>query len=361
MAGMDLTGKKVVHKAFGEGMVLSHEHREDAEDSLRIDFSGTVKEFKYPSAFQGFLSVKDAEDSIGITEDLETLLKSRQQEKENQLKRWEEMSRPVIRKPEKNEREERPAVVQGRIRKIGERGNVAIKSNYNDGGRNRERIGFHGVCSNPVMWNNIEVEKRIWCTQPECMCMQYYQGIVSREAVEDYYIQKGVCIESRMLVDWRASAGTHHNGPRKGMPMKLLKAGKDSLAVLTTRFPGERECDRVIFAAFLIGEDYEGDNREDGYVAAGPGYRISLNEEECRKLLFWNYFANEGDPERPAWASGLHRYLSDIESAQILRDIAEVKKNTKDEAPAADFLKHYCELHRIDMESIPEPKGALRL
>ena len=361
MSKLDLTGKSVLHKAFGEGKVLSHEHLEDAEDTLRIVFSGTTKEFKYPSAFEKFLIAADALTGAAIAENLQTLHDRKQQEKDAQVQRWEAMTRPVIRVPEKKEREIRPTADKIRIRKIGTRGNVAIKSNYNDGGKNNERIGFAGVCSDGMIWNNIEVEKRIWCTQPECMCMQYYQGQVPKKAVEDLFVERGCCIESRMLVDWKASAGTHHNGPRKGMPMKLLNAGKDSLAVLTTRFPGERESDRVIFAVFLIGEDYEGDNQEDGYVAAGPENRLSLNEEECRKVLFWNYFANESDSSRPAWASGLHRYLSDEESAQILRDIAEVKKETKDAAMAKNLLEHYCELHKINPEEIPEPKGALKL
>ena len=45
--GIDLIGKKVVHKAFGEGVVIAHEHRENAEDVLQIDFSGTIKPFMY--------------------------------------------------------------------------------------------------------------------------------------------------------------------------------------------------------------------------------------------------------------------------------------------------------------------------
>ena len=47
MSKLDLTGKTVLHKTYGEGKVLSHEHLEDAEDTLRIVFSGVTKEFKY--------------------------------------------------------------------------------------------------------------------------------------------------------------------------------------------------------------------------------------------------------------------------------------------------------------------------
>ena len=83
--------------------------------------------------------------------------------------------------------------------------------------------------------------------------------------------------------------------------------------------------------------------------------------EPHRKMLFWNYFRNANDAARPAWSSGLFRYLSDNEAVQILRDAAGVKSGTKDAAPAGEFLEHYCDIHAIDPETVPEPSGALKL
>lgn len=189
--------------------------------------------------------------------------------------------------------------------------------------------------------------------------MQYYRGEITREQLDERFNEMLVCIESDQLRNWKTLAGRHHNGPRKGMAMRLLYAKKNSLAVLTTRFPQEKEKDRVIYAVFLVEDYYEGNDREDGIVEAEPKYRLSLNLEECKQMPFWKYFANEKQPEKPAWSTGLFRYISDNESAQILKDIAKIKKGTKDEALAAEFLTEYCSLHDIDAGYISTSSGAL--
>ena len=81
-----------------------------------------------------------------------------------------------------------------------------------------------------------------------------------------------------------------------------------------------------IFGVFLIDEYFAGDDREEGYVVCHSKWRIELRPDEARQILFWNYYANRNAPERIVFGSGLHRYLSDIRAAQILRDIIQVKK-----------------------------------
>ena len=355
-----MIGAKVIHKVYGEGTVTGR-----SDGYIKVRFAAGEKEFPFLRAFDGFLTTEDP----AILEELEKLRKAAREEqarREEEVRKAEEARRAELARQEELSRiaaEQRRSATNAerttRSRRP-EGSNLAFKCNYNNGGRNEERIGFFGVCTDDVIWHNIEVEKRVWCTQPECPCMQYYQGRITRKELDERYdIGNSVCIESDQLRSWRTSAGMHHNGPRKGLAMKLLHAGKDCLAVLTTRFPGEKERDRVIFAVFLTDDFYEGDDREDGFVTARPVYRLSLNLAESRNMLFWKYFSNANDPERPAWSSGLHRYISDTESAQILRDIATIKKGTKDETLAANFLEHYCQMHGMDPESISAPAGAL--
>lgn len=362
MAGLDVTGMKVIHKAFGEGTVKTL-----SDGYITVQFATGEKMFTYPKAFDGFLSTDDPALLSDLEEwkRIEVKKKARREEEARlaELRRQEEKARreELARAAAEARMKSAPAE-RTRAEKTERRKNVAFKCNYNNGGRNAKRIGFCGVYSDEIIWNNIEVEKRTWCNQPQCKCQQYYQGKLTRQMLEDAYkAREAVCSESNILVDWRMFAGWHHNGPRKNLPMKLLFAEKNRLAVLTTRFPGEEEKNRLIFAVYLIDDAYQGDDKIDGFVAAGAEYRLCFSLEESRKLLFWNYFRNANDAARPAWSSGLHRYLSDTEAVQILRDAAEVKRGTADEKPAADFLKHYCEVHRIDAESVPEPKGALKL
>ena len=91
------------------------------------------------------------------------------------------------------------------------------------------------------------------------------------------------------------------------------------------------ECDRYIFAVFLVNDFKTGDDEEQGYVssksdAPDSEYRIKLSREEAIRMPYWKYHANENDPGKSAWSKGLHRYLEDDEASMILRDIVMVKK-----------------------------------
>lgn len=148
-----------------------------------------------------------------------------------------------------------------------------------------------------------------------------------------------VCYESAMLRDWRAFAGVAQTGEHKGRPMKLKQVQINSLAVLTTRLPNEPEENRLIFAVFLVDDTYEGDAREEGYVSTSSRYKIEMTPSEAQKLKFWNYYSCPNAPEVIKFGSGLHRYLSDEQAAQILRDIAALKKRTAQESLAREFFR----------------------
>lgn len=141
--------------------------------------------------------------------------------------------------------------------------------------------------------------------------------------------------------------------------MKLSKVQINSLAILTSREPNAPEADRFVFGVFLVDEAYEGDRRDEGYVTTSSKYKISLTQEEAKKILFWKYYHNDNAPKKVAWGQGLHRYLSDIQAASVLHDIWRVKAGTKDEGVAKEFLDYFCRIHDIDFAGLPVLKGAL--
>lgn len=143
-------------------------------------------------------------------------------------------------------------------------------------------------------------------------------------------------------------------------PMKLNKVQVNSLAILTTRVPYAPEKDRFVFGVFLVDEAYEGDNREEGYVTTSSKYKLSLSLEEAKKILFWNYYHNENAPEKAAWGQGLHRYITDVQAACILRDIAQIKANTSEQKLAIEFLDYFCNINGLDKDELPELDGALQ-
>ena len=111
---------------------------------------------------------------------------------------------------------------------------------------------------------------------------------------------------------------------------------------------------------FLVDDADEGNNVNEGFVRSDSQYRIELSPEEATQLLFWNYHANDTKPERAVWGQGLYRYTNNIEAVQILRDIVKVKKDLCEKKFAEEFLAHFCDIKKINLEEIPEPNGALK-
>lgn len=239
--------------------------------------------------------------------------------------------------------------------------NIAFKCNYCDGGQKDNGIGYIKACSNEMIKYNIEIAHHRWCCDKGAPCRQYYNGDISRKELDSFSESGGfVCYESQMLRNWTAFAGFVLTGQNKQKPMKLNKVQINSLAVLTTRKVNDREADRFVFGVFLVDEAYKGDNRDEGYVTTSSKFKLSLTEKESRNILFWNYYYNENAPEKPMWGQGLHRYISDIQAASMLRDIFEVKRGTKDEKLAQEFFAYFCAINGIDADNMPIREGALQ-
>lgn len=160
---------------------------------------------------------------------------------------------------------------------------------------------------------------------------------------------------------WNIGLGVTQSGGRKGKPIRLRNARTNSLALLTAKPAKTKEKDRFIFAVFLIDEINEADNSISGNIVANPKFRIRLSPGEAEELKFWDYYFNMNNPERIVFGSGLHRYITDIQSSQILVKIQELKKGTEDEQLCKEFLEHFCNLKSIDIDSLPAPSGPLQI
>jgi len=346
---MNLVNQIVVHKIFGEGTVVTHDDK-----YLTIFFAIGEKKFTFPDAFNNFLTAKDSATSNKIT----ILLKEAADEILRNQQETEQMYEFIRQsKAQSAELKTKKSSV-----KTYPRANIAFKCNFCDGGQSESQIGFAGVCSDENIFSNIKIENRTWCNSTDCACFHYYiEKITRRELVSLFENGHLICYESQMLNHWKARAGIVQNGEHKGKPMRLNQVQANSLCVLTTRDPQSKEDDRYIFAVFLVDETYEGDERKEGYVGTQSKLRIKLMPKEARSLLFWNYHANKNNSDVAMWNTGLHRYLEDVQAAQILRDIAIVKKRTEDETLASEFYQYFCVINGIETSSLGEPAGALHI
>ena len=335
MISLDST---VIHKSFGTGKVMKQDN-----GIITVAFSDCERRFQFPEAFRQYLKFEDDKLNMSIQNEIKIL----DDEKQKAL------SKPTV--PTLSDQTKR-AVRKRR----GERPNIAFKCNFCDGGANRSSIGYNGVCSDEIIYNNIELEHRTWCSTEGCGCMQYMNGEITRQQLDEMCTDGGfVCYESQMLREWKAMAGIVQRGDRIGQPMRLNNVQRNSLCVLTTRDPMSTEEDRYIFAVFLVDDTYGGDEQEEGFVSTRSEYRVMLSYKEAHKMPFWKYHANGKNRENAVWSQGLQRYMDDTQAMLILHDICELKRGTSDEGLANRFLATFSEIARIDVDSIGKPNGAL--
>lgn len=339
-----MLGRIVFHKAFGPGTISSIK-----DGKIIVSFKEGPKTFVYPDAFNRFLTSSDQELMDEVNADL--------------ISAKAALEKKLLPSPQILSTPSTPKAQAHKKQKLVEHASIAFKCNFCDGGKSPDCIGFNGVCSDALIEYNICKEKHIWCSSNESPCRLYLEGEISRDELDAMMRGGGgldsVCYESQMLRDWRASAGVVQTGADKGRPMRLLQVQRNSLAVLTSRDPYSRDDTRFIFAVFLVDDNYEGDHREAGYVSTASNWKIALSPHEARKVLFWNYYFCPRAPEKIVFGSGLHRYLTDVQAAQILRDIAEIRVDPNARKFARDFFEHFCKVNGIDKGDVPPPNGGL--
>ena len=340
---MNLVGQKVHHDKFGEGIINS----QTDQGYLTVWFKDGEKQFKYPNSFLKSLTLVDQTiQNKANNEAIESQKNSRQET----IIIVENIRENLNRKRTKE---------TGRVYR---RENVAFKCTFCDGGKSSDHIGFNGLCSAEIIQYNVQVKKHRWCTAPDSLCYQYSTGYIKSYSELKDRSQKFdfICYESAMLRDWSAYAGVSRGEKRNEIPMKLKWVRTNNLAVLTTRLPHAEEKDRYIFAVFLVTKADEGDADDTGFVSAGDSqYRIEMNPNEARKLRFWDYYFCPNAQNQIIFGSGLHRYLSDNQAVQILKDIVRIKNGTPQQKIAEQFLDHFVSVNGINIKQVPDKKGAL--
>lgn len=285
---MNGIGVKVQNKSYGAGSII-----DISERYVTVRFHDSDKKFQYPEAFQTHLVCDDAKFTAHVLSLLAEKEKSENEARRKKEEQEREREREIIKRAS-----DQNSNSKHNQKKKYPRENIAFKCNFCDGGASENRIGFRGVCSDALIEYNIYDAKHTWCSCDESDCLRYFRREMSRKQLDEFMdTEFGVCYESQMLNNWTAFAGIVQTGERKGTAMKLNQVQAHSLCVLTTREPNMPEKDRYIFAAFLIDETFEGDNREAGYVTTNSDLKIELSPQEARTMKFWKYHSNKNKPE----------------------------------------------------------------
>lgn len=166
--------------------------------------------------------------------------------------------------------------------------------------------------------------------------------------------------QESVFTDWEVSTGKVQSGKNKGEPKRVARLRPNSAALLTVREPDEPETQRQILGLYMVNDMFTGNLNENGMVPAHEEFRIKLTDQEAEQMLFWNYYINKTYTDRMTWNSGKYRYFDNIWTAQILKDILELKRDETEINEVENFLEYFCKMNALDKENIPEPAGALK-
>lgn len=198
---------------------------------------------------------------------------------------------------------------------------VAFKATYNDGGAHGGLVGYRGVCSDPVIVDNVHVRGMTWCSQPNNPCRQHFDGGLEGLRPRVRTGPDAFCYESGLFLRQprRFGGGFFHTGEREGEPIPVAQVEVGDVAILTTIPPGGGQEDRFIFGLFRIGQFYL--DNDWGYVSESDGSMdVVIPDDVARDLLYWNYQHPNADGTR-MWGSGLVRYLDEDLNLRFIEDL----------------------------------------
>ncbi len=350
VCNLEYVGELVAHKIFGTGKIV-----EFNDTFIVVKFGNdSQKDFVFPDAFDSYLKLENQELSKQVEQKLVAYRQKEAEKKAKELEhKMEAYKLRVLKSELENSKKNKVKTTDS---------NIAFKCFYCDGGKSNNSIGFKFVCSDEMINYNINIAKNKVCSSSSCNCYEYLSGNISREDLEDRYNNyDNFCYENKLLNQWRAFPDISFI-EKKGAKVKNLKnVNPGSLVLLSTVLPNEKEKDRIIFGVYLMEDDYSIDYNTKGFLGANQKYKIELSFEEAKKVKFWDYYFNPKNPEKIANSSTTYRYFDDVQASQVLEAISEVKKGTPDETAATEILQRYCDIKKIDVNSLAAPKGALRV
>ena len=193
---------------------------------------------------------------------------------------------------------------------------IAFKVTYNDGGAQGGMIGYRGVCSDRIMVQNVEVDRKVWCSNAENQCRRYCDA--GRKGPRP----RVPCYESELLrrKPMRFRTGVYHTGQREGepIPIDVDKVGKGKIALLTTVPPERAEKDRIVFGCYRVGE--VGTDDDGHFVESDGTMDVVVPEDIAMECRYWDYQQANRDGSR-FWGSGLFRYLDDDAVQRFVEDM----------------------------------------
>jgi len=142
---------------------------------------------------------------------------------------------------------------------------------------------------------------------------------------------------AQVCASFTVSTGRYLSGYSKGKPRLAERLKPNSACLLTERPSGESEQARKIIGAFMVREDYFGEDSDTGMIEGHPEYRMIVPAGDT--LLFWEFFSRDAAAR---WGSIPFRYCSAATMNQILAEMADMLADTDQRESALAFYRYFC-------------------
>lgn len=150
----------------------------------------------------------------------------------------------------------------------------------------------------------------------------------------------------KILKAGQISTGFYETGRCKGEPRPAGRIMPNTVCLLTESAEGESEKSRIISGAFMVREDFCGNECTDGIIPAHETYRLVLPAEN--RLLFHDFDAES--EELRNWGIVPFQYCSNLKMMHILRKILDVLQETEQSDLAGRFYAYYCERNHLNCD-----------
>ena len=253
---MNLVGKSIKHKSFGNGIVT------DVSDKIiTIRFQDKDKKFIYPDAFEAFLVIKNK----SIQNQIEKLIAAKKAE-------------------------------------------THLKKQIAQAERDRlYRLKNFKVVANSHTAFNIPPER----------------------------IQ-------RIRQDGTVFTGTYLSGYSRGKPRIPDRVKPNSVCLVTSCPKGKSEQARMVVGAFMVEEDFFGEDAHNGIIKLHPQYRLFVPTN--KQFLFWE---NIGQDAPVRWGSIAFKYYSGDQMNEMLFRMLDLYGDDTQNERAKEFYNYFCEMNGL--------------
>lgn len=140
--------------------------------------------------------------------------------------------------------------------------------------------------------------------------------------------------------------GCYLSGYSKGEPRIPSRLKPNSVCLLTGLPERKEEKTRRILGAFMVKEDFWGEQCRSGVVDGHDKYRIYLPSDI--RLSYWDYFDHNGTFSR--WGNVAFKYFENSIMQKILLDMKDLLADTEQESVVNEFYQYFCEINCLPIK-----------